>query len=534
MLKPYPWQEDDIRAFTRAAEKGEGIVLNGSGMGTGKTLFGVECARRTGAGRVLIVAPLNTFDGWKRTITAQVPDAEVWVFPPGGNRAPGAEQWWQQVMDHKPGWYLIGWEALRGMPDKDERARRRAQKELHKALGMAAPSTAINKHWGFSGTWDLVIADEVHRAANHKSTTAKTLKTVPSRMRIAMSGTPAGNKVEGFFSVLQWLWPERYPHFWPWVMEHCHTELDEYAGRRVLGEKKQGTITASIPLYLRRTAEEVMKDLPKRIVRRVEVPLKGGVQRRVYDDLEKQAFAWLEDKPLNTPVPIVQSLRMRQVALGVPVITEEERPVHGYLHRESGRVLSAEEAAQFRRSHADVKLERVQTGTEMVDVVSFDKDAKSNKIDAMMDILTDIPEDEPVLILTHSAKFAVPVVHQLNMRNIGPAVAWTGDTSSKGRKAIMRDFGRPGGPRFIVAGIAAIGEGVDGLQHVCAHEIWLSQHDNNLLNAQAAARLTRGGQKRPVQAWYIESKGTVDTRVYVRLAGNARQMRAAYRKENPR
>src|SRR5690606_35233207 len=112
----------------------------------------------------------------------------------------------------------------------------------------------------FSGSWDLVIADEVHRAANHKSATAKTLKTVESRMRIAMSGTPAGNRVEGFFSVLQWLWPEQYPHFWPWVMEHCHTELDEYAGRRVLGEKKQGSIVESIPLYLRRTAEEVMKD----------------------------------------------------------------------------------------------------------------------------------------------------------------------------------------------------------------------------------------------------------------------------------
>ena len=533
-LTPRPWQEEDIQAFVRAAEQGEGYVLNGSTMGTGKTLFGVECGIRTGASRVLVIAPLNTFDGWVRTIRNQDPDAEVFVLGPGGGQSKEALNWWHRVHCKHSGWYLVGWEAFRGMPDAEERRKRRELKALYKSLGMPAPPAQINKHWGFSGQWDLVIADEVHRAANHRSTTAKTLGTLDARMRIAMSGTPAGNKVEGYFSSLRWLWPERYPHFWPWVMEHCHTELDPYAGRRVLGEKKAGSIAAGIPLYVRRTTEEVMKDLPKRIVRRVEVPLKGGVQRQVYDDLEKQAFAWLEDKPLNTPVPIVQSLRMRQVALGVPVMVEEERKVTGWMHRASRTVLKEHELPAWRRANPDAVLEQVVTGTEVVDVVTFDKDAKSNKIDALMDILADIPEDEPVLILTHSARFTVPVVHQLNMRNIGPAVGWTGTTSSKGRKAIMRDFGRPGGPRFIVAGIAAIGEGVDGLQHVCSHEIWLSQHDNNLLNEQAAARLTRGGQKRPVQAWYIESKGTVDTQVYVRLAGNARQMRAAYRKENPR
>ena len=145
---------------------------------------------------------------------------------------------------------------------------------------------------------------------------------------------------------------------------------------------------------------------------------------------------------MHTPIPITMSMRLRQIALGVPRVNPIE--------------------------------EWDEDGNQKI-LVDFAKDTKSNKIDVLKDIVEDIPSDEPVLILTHSARFVVPVVYQLNKMRAGLAVAWTGDTSQAGRQAIMKDFGKRGGPRFIVAGIAAIGEGVDGLQKRCHHEIWLSQ-----------------------------------------------------------
>lgn len=498
MMELRPYQAQDLKVVANGYQ---GKALVGWEMGTCKTLLGVELCKTVQARRVLIVAPLNTHDTWRETIKSQIPDAAVWVKPAGSSNTAVGRDWDARVMGQEPGFYIIGWEAFRGSPSPDQRIKRKEIEKYHRTVGLPLPEKEINRVWYPSGEWDVVIADEVHRASNRKSTTWKTLNTVVAKRKLALSGTPAGNKIEGFWSILHWLWPQEHKYFWPWVQKYCLTEYDTHAGRKVVGEMEEGAIVRSIPTYVRRTTAEVIKDLPKVIERHVSVNLKGGTQKKAYEQLEEEAFTWLEDQPLHTPIPITMSMRLRQIALGVPRVSPTG--------------------------------EEDEDGNQKM-VVDFPKEAKSNKIDALKDILTDIPEDETVLILTHSAVFTVPLVYQLNKMKAGLAVAWTGDTSQAGRRAILRDFGKKGGPRFIVAGIAAIGEGVDGLQHRCHHEIWVSQHDNNLLNQQASARLHRSGQKHPVQRWFIQSKGTVDTKVYVRLAGNAKQMKAAYKKDNPR
>ena len=539
MLTPRPYQLEDIKF---SLQSDEALVANE--MGTGKTLTAVEVIRLSGVERVLIIAPLNTHDGWFSTLKGQMPEAEVFVHPPGGKNTKLSKEWWARVRARRSGVYIIGWEAFRGSPTKESSATRAALIARHRALGMALPKRTINTDWKRFGQWDMVVANEVHRACNRDSVTAKTLWTLVTKRKIAMSGTPAGNSVGGYWAVLHWLWPERYPYFWPWATEYCHVSLDPFAGKKVMGEKEEGGIVKDIPAYIRRTTAEVIKDLPEVIVRTIKVPLKGGDQLKAYKELEEQAFTWLEDQPLHTPLPVTQSMRLRQVALGVPILVEKEVPDYMWKHPATGELLTKEQIDKLRKDYPRyfMKAQRVQVGTHVEHQVDFAPDAKSNKIDALKDIITDIPEDEPVLILTHSARFVVPVVEQLNKMKVGLAVAWTGGTSHGGRTRIKADFGKrdkegklkPGTPRFIVAGIAAIGEGVDGLQHVCHYEVWLSQHDNNLLNQQAAARVHRPGQKHPVQRWYIQSIGTVDVKVYTRLAGNRKQMLAAYRKENPR
>lgn len=498
MMKLRPYQVEDLKVLINGHE-GNAVVA--SQMGTGKTLLAVALAKYIEAGRALIIAPLNTHQTWRSTILDQMPDAKVYVKPAGSSKTAESREWNARVWEQREGFYIIGWEAFRGTPTPEQRRKRKEVEKYHRSVGLPLPEKELNQVWYPTGMWDLVVADEVHRASNRKSTTWKTLTTLHAKRKVAMSGTPAGNKVEGFWSILNWLWPEEHKYFWPWVQKYCLTEFDPHAGRKVVGEQDDGVIVKSIPTYVRRTTAEVIKDLPDVIERKVYVKLKAGVQAKAYAELEDQAFTWLEGQPLHTPIPITMSMRLRQIALGVPRVNPIE--------------------------------EWDEDGNQKI-LVDFAKDTKSNKIDVLKDIVEDIPSDEPVLILTHSARFVVPVVYQLNKMRAGLAVAWTGDTSQAGRQAIMKDFGKRGGPRFIVAGIAAIGEGVDGLQKRCHHEIWLSQHDNNLLNQQAQGRLHRSGQTQPVQRWIIQSEGTVDTKVYTRLEGNAKQMKAAYKKENPR
>lgn len=71
--------------------------------------------------------------------------------------------------------------------------------------------------------------------------------------------------------------------------------------------------------------------------------------------------------------------------------------------------------------------------------------------------------------------------------------------------------------RVLVAGIAAIGEGTDGLQHKCHNMVWLSKHPDAKLNTQAAWRLDRPGQTESVNVWNIYAKDTKDEESLERL-----------------
>src|SRR5690625_6919635 len=133
-----------------------------------------------------------------------------------------------------------------------------------------------------------------------------------------------------------------------------------------------------------------------------------------------------------------------------------------------------------------------------VDEVTIYDTARSNKIEALKEIIKDLPHAEPVLVFTHSARFIPAVVHQLNKAKI-PAVEWSGRTSTEERQRIKQSFGTRGGAQVIVAGLGAIGEGVDGLQRVWSTEVWLSPHDDNMLNMQAKGRVHRLGQEEVVK-----------------------------------
>jgi SNF2 family DNA or RNA helicase len=141
-------------------------------------------------------------------------------------------------------------------------------------------------------------------------------------------------------------------------------------------------------------------------------------------------------------------------------------------------------------------------------VVHFADDCKSSKIDEMFDIISDLPDGEPLLVLTHSQKFAKVVTQRLNNKKI-VSFEWSGAKPQPVRDIALTDF-IAGKIQVIVAVISAIGEGTDGLQEVCSTVIWLSKDDNRLMNEQAAGRLDRQGQTQAVLSFDIIADGTYD------------------------
>ena len=308
---------------------------------------------------------------------------------------------------------------------------------------------------------DYLAYDECQRWANHRSQGFKAMKRMKAKYRMALSATPGANKFSGLYAITQWLWPKLEGHasFWTWAATWGNVVQDYYS-TNVDGERVPGAFVASLPCYVR-----LEKDFGDPIEDRIEVVL-SPKERRIYDQIEKTMIAWFGDNPLVITLPIVKRIRLRQASLGELTYDAEN------------------------------------------DVVGFPLDMKSSKYDALIGFINE-HDDEPILILTDSAKYANIVAARLALEG-KRAVSWTGEVSEKERREILDAFVETKEVDYIVATIASIGEGVDGLQHRAHIMVWLSRSDNMMLNEQAFRRLHRRGQDKTVISVDIVALDTID------------------------
>lgn len=496
-LKPTKSQWHDIERIVGEDSKG---ALVASCTGAGKTVVGVEAMQLAHPKQLLIVGPINTKESWRRTVASQTAHT---LQPIGGVTATNYE--YQARMDFlngKRGWFFCGWEFLLTLPCDEFRI-------------------------------DGVIFDEIHRAATRGTKTASAAYDLGRKamihggVRIGLSATPFGNAPAGAWAVARALWPQdqHFRAFWSWAgrhLEETERKIERYDPRQrkkiieiireVGAELRPHSITRELPLYIRHEERKkcckyhpkgIQADLPPRVTHTVAVALSDR-QRRIYSDLERDMFAWIEDHdwPITTEgYPMVQSLRLHQIALAEPTTELAKRLV---TDKSTG--------------------ERVEEDYVKID---YPLNTKSTKLDALSDIVRDIPRKEAVLIFTHSAKIIPVLVSRLNKLKAGTAVGWWGDTSPVTRENIKKSFGQNDGVRFVVAQIASVSEGTDGLQGVCHNEIWLSFSEDNVKNLQGLGRLMRHGQKHVVNSWHIVAEDTIEVVQSARLAKNKKTMRKA-------
>lgn len=418
-------EPDQATAVSKMAREQTRAALNASLMGTGKTLMGVEVVKQINANTILIIGPLNTYWGWWDTIQRQNDYTQTISKIDSTKDGKAA---YSSLYAGKPGWYFVGREYFR-------------TKEWHKIKP------------------DAVLIDECHFAQNRASKSFKVLKTLDAGFKLAMSGTPSGNKFEGFWAVSRYLWKDTNivdKSFWRWVEQYAETKYSPFAGVEIVREKIPGKFVSSLPCYVRLHPKEGIEVVEE--VRYVDLT---PTQRKVYDKFEKDLVVWLGDNPMIAEVPIAARIRLRQITLAVPTMTDE------------GEVVFAD-------------------------------DAISTKFKALQEIIYDNP-DEPMLLLTDSQKYARLVANRLGEQ----AFEWSGQANQGQREAAKQAF-LTGKLKYIVAVIPAIAEGVDGLQDVCSTVVWLSHSDSNLMNQQVLDRIRRRGQKDVVKVYDIVARNTYD------------------------
>jgi superfamily II DNA or RNA helicase len=108
---------------------------------------------------------------------------------------------------------------------------------------------------------DLIILDEAQRIRNWTTATARTIKQLKSRYAFVLTGTPLENKLEELFSVAEFIDGRRLGPAFRFLHEHrtedVHGTLIGYRGLDRIHDQLA-------PILLRRTRQEVLKDLPKR------------------------------------------------------------------------------------------------------------------------------------------------------------------------------------------------------------------------------------------------------------------------------
>lgn len=423
---------------------------------THNTLVAVEAILRAQTKVNLVVAPLNTQRGWRRTFEAQ-----------GGTplRAIDARKAGKQALEDLvsgvPGNYFIGPERMRTLT------------------------------WGDFPV-DFAVFDECHRHSNRKSATFRGYSSLKSEYKVSMSATPFGNKVEGAWAIGRALWPNDVnKSFWKWATEYLIEQYDPHTYKSYGGEKRPGQILRDFSSVVE--MPNIYTATP--VVHEVEVEL-NATQRKHYRELEEDAITFLEDNPLITDLPSVKYIRLLETTLATPSLEWAE----------------------------DEYGEQVQR-------VYFKDDAKSSKADAITEIVQDLQagHPEPVLVFTHSRKFATFLAKRLQAKGI-EARQFVGGMDSEERAWKIEQFGKEFS--VLVATISSVGEGVDGLQGVCCNEIWASVSDSGILNQQAMGRLSRQGQERTVNRFVLMAKDTVESqKQHPRLKDNRAVLAATYGEE---
>ncbi len=517
--KKREFRMDQLEAIYRIAKEvtdpdRSGAVLVGAGMGSGKTAVSVEVTLKARPKRVLIVGVRDAYNQWKNTFAEQqerlpVTSRRVLKRIDG---TPAGTQNLQKLLDGDPGLFYAGLEMLRHQ-DWEERVSETFEwaPEIKAIFGdeigdRTDPVKTMQQKHTYSNMEpvDLLISDESHKHSNQKTASLKTVRSIPARSKIALSGTFYGNKFENAWSLATWLWGKptigtkasfeaNYCNKVAVMTKDGRRQVTTKSGfplSKITGERFPGEYVQTLPCYV--FIATPLGPVPPPEV--VEVDLTPEQQRQ-YDQMEGQSLAWIpstastEREPLIADIPLVQRGRLRTAALGGMTLIPGETP-------------------------------------EDADSITFEPGCKSNKLNVAHDVLhRPTWKGRKALILTHSKPFAKEVARRIGQKYT--VALKTGDTRPKTwedeKRRFMLPVTDPESIQYCVAVISAVGTATDGLQANCAKVLWLSEDDSAKENLQASNRVWREGVNlEEYEAVKLVSRNTIDEGVLHKNAASTR------------
>lgn len=437
-LREYQAQSLGWLAFLDSAGLGGCLALD-MGLGKTPTVLAHLLATR-GEGPALIITPPAVLGNWAAEAARFSPDLKV-VVHHGPGRAEG--------------------EALAKLIARND-------------VLLTTYGTAVRDEDDLAGIdWARTIVDEAQTIKNPSSDAAQGLRRIPSRSRLALTGTPIENGLGDLWAILDYTNPGLVGGR-PAFISHLSqsSKSPDSAGEDAL-RALNGL------LVFRRTKSEpaIAAELPDRIDQLDQCSLtqeqiglyQAVLDRLLGDGLDEDATA-----------------RKGQILAAITALKQICNHPNAYLNADSGEGMILD--------HRSGKLTRLD---EIVEAV--------------------FAAGERVLIFTHFARWGEQLAGYLSQRTGHHVACYHGGLATGVRDRLVREFQAGKGAGALVLSLKAGGAGLNltAANHVVLYDRWW----NPATEDQARDRAWRIGQTRTVVCHRLVCPGTVDERVEEVVAG---------------
>ncbi|MEU0190822.1 DEAD/DEAH box helicase [Streptomyces afghaniensis] len=404
-------------------------------MGLGKTitLIALHLHRQTdarSAGPTLVICPTSLMGNWQREIERFAPGTPV-------RRFHGARRGLDGLVD---GEFVL---------------------TTYGTMRLDAPRLA-------EVPWGMLVADEAQHVKNPHSSTARALRSIGTRARVALTGTPVENNLSELWAILDWTTPG--------LLGRLGTFRRRYAeavegGQDPASADRLARLVRPFLLRRRKSDPGIAPELPPKTETDHAVSLTQE-QAALYEAVVREALAEIAgaDSMARRGLIVKLLTGLKQVCNHPAQYLKEERPVVA---------------------------------------------GRSGKLELLDELLdTILAEEAGVLVFTQYVQMARLLERHLAARGT-PSQFLHGGTPVAEREAMVRRFQDGEVPVFLLS-LKAAGTGLNltRAEHVVHYDRWW----NPAVEAQATDRAYRIGQTRPVQVHRIVAEGTIEDRIAELLA----------------
>lgn len=319
--------------------------------------------------------------------------------------------------------------------------------------------------------WDIIILDEAHYVKNNNTATYRSACRLSGKLRLCLTGTPMENHLGELKNLFDFLAPG-------------YLGTDQYFKRHFLLPITQGNDSKREkelkkllnPLKLRRTKDQVLKDLPEK----VEDTRRCG--------LSPEQVALYRDIVNLKSKPIIDQLR------------DESEPIP-YLHVFTTLQL----------------LKQVCNHPALIKAGSDYRNHESEKFELLKEIMHEAIDSGNKIVIFSQYIGMINIIQQYCKHQEITFATLTGQTKNRGQ--VIRSFQEDPGVHVFIGSLLAGGIGIDltAASVVVHYDRWWNASKEN----QATSRVHRIGQKNFVQVFKLVSKGTLEEKIEAMIARKA-------------